>query len=95
MSAMTAAELWERGQEGWPRRFPVAQFPNPPLILAGAGYGLASLTDGSARDAGRALFLAGLAAWALEEAIAGANWFRRLMGAGVLAGLAARRGKAS
>jgi hypothetical protein len=34
MSAVTIAELWRRGQVGWPRRFPIAQFPNPPLLLA-------------------------------------------------------------
>src|ERR1700692_3917147 len=34
MSAVTTAELWRRGQVGWPRRFPVAQFPTPPLLLA-------------------------------------------------------------
>jgi hypothetical protein len=81
---MTAAELWRRGQEGWPRRFPIAQFPNPPLIIAFAGSGLASAADGSARDAGRALYWAGLSVWALEELAAGANWFRRGLGAGTL-----------
>jgi hypothetical protein len=87
---MTAAQLWERGQEGWPRRFPIAQFPNPPLIVACAGYGLSSRTDGSAHDVGRALFLAGLGVWALEEAIAGTNWFRRLLGVGALVCLGVR-----
>ena len=86
---MTAAELWERGQEGWPRRFPIVQFPNPPLIGAFAGLGLASLTHGTAHDVGRAAFAVGFAVWAVEEAAAGTNWFRRILGAGALVWLAA------
>jgi hypothetical protein len=78
------AELWERGQEGWPRRFPIAQFPNPPLIVAFAGWGIASVAEGTAHDVARAAFALGLAVWAVEEAAAGANWFRRLLGAGAL-----------
>jgi len=84
MSAVTVAELWRLGQVGWPRRFPMAQFPNPPLLLAFAGWGLAAVAGGTAHDVGRAVFTLGLAVWALEEAVAGANWFRRLLGIGVL-----------
>jgi hypothetical protein len=62
----------------------VAQFPNPPLLFAFAGWGLAAASDGSAHDAGRAVFTVGLAAWAWEEAASGVNWFRRLLGAGAL-----------
>jgi hypothetical protein len=84
MRAVTIAELWRRGQVGWPRRFPIAQFPNPPLLVAAAGWVLAALADGTARDVGRAVFALGLAVWALGEAVRGVNWFRRLLGAGVL-----------
>jgi hypothetical protein len=84
MSAVTIAELWRRGQVGWPRRFPIAQFPNPPLLLAFAGWGLAVAAGGGARDVGRAIFTVGLAVWAWEEAVAGVNWFRRFLGAGAL-----------
>jgi hypothetical protein len=87
---MTAAELWERGQAGWPRRFPVVQFPNPPLIVAFAGAGLASLARGTAHDAGRGVFFTGVTVWALEEVWAGTNWFRRLLGLGALAWLGTR-----
>ena len=85
---MTIAELWRRGQIGWPRRFPIAQFPNPPLLLAFAGWGLAAATAGSAHDGGRAVFTVGLAVWALEEAARGVNWFRRVLGAAVLVWIA-------
>jgi hypothetical protein len=81
---VTAAELWRRGQEGWPRRFPIAQFPNPPLLVALAGWGLAAVTGGGAQDVGRAVLTLGLAVWAWEELVSGVNWFRRLLGAGVL-----------
>ena len=84
MSAVTIAELWQRGQVGWPRRFPIAQFPNPPLLLAFAGLALASVAGGTAHDVGRAVFTLGLAVWALEEAVRGVNWFRRVLGVGVL-----------
>jgi hypothetical protein len=84
MSAVTIAELWRRGQVGWPRRFPIAQFPNPPLLLALAGWGLAMVAGGTAHDVGRAVSILGLAVWALEEALSGVNWFRRLLGVAVL-----------
>lgn len=81
---MSTNELWRRGQLGWPRRFPIAQFPNPPLLLAGAGWVLARATGGAPHDVGRAVFSVGLVVWAAEEMVAGANWFRRILGLGVL-----------
>jgi hypothetical protein len=81
---VSTADLWRRGQEGWPRRFPIAQFPNPPLLLALAGWGLAAVAGGSAHDVGRAVLTLGLAVWAWEELVGGVNWFRRLLGAGAL-----------
>jgi hypothetical protein len=80
---VTVAELWRRGQVGWPRRFPIAQFPNPPLLLAFAGWGLAVSGD-TAHDVGQAVFTVGLGVWAWEEAVGGVNWLRRLLGAGAL-----------
>ena len=84
MRAVTFAELWRRGQLGWPQRFPIAQFPNPPLLLAFAGWGLAAVADGRAHVIGRAVFTIGLGVWAWEEAASGVNWFRRVLGAGAL-----------
>jgi hypothetical protein len=65
-------------------RFPIAQFPNPPLLLAFAGWVLAAESGGTAHEVGRAVFTLGLAVWAGEEAASGVNWFRRLLGAGAL-----------
>jgi hypothetical protein len=70
---VTVAELWRRGQLGWPRRFPIAQFPNPPLLLAFAGWGLAAVAGG-AHDIGRAVFTVGLGVWALKEAVRAHDW---------------------
>jgi hypothetical protein len=90
---VTVAELWRRGQVGWPRSFPIAQLPNPPLLVALGGWVLATVAGGAAHDAGRVILTVALLVWALEEALSGVNWFRRLLGLAVLvwivAGLAA------
>jgi hypothetical protein len=78
------AELWRRGQVGWPSRFPIVHFPNPPLLLAFAGWGVAAAANGAAHDVGRALTIVALGVWAWAEAVSGVNWFRRVLGAGAL-----------
>jgi hypothetical protein len=92
MTTLSAAEFWRGAQRGCPPRFPIAQFPNPPLLLAFAGWGLAAASGGTTHKIGRVAFMLGLAVWAYEEAVGGVNWFRRLLGAGalvwILAGLA-------
>jgi len=85
---MTVAELWRRGQVGWPRSFPVAQFPNAPLAIALAGWGLGAAATGTPHEVGRAVFIVGLVVWAWQEAVAGVNWFRRVLGAGALVWIA-------
>ncbi len=82
--AMTVAELWRLGQRGWPRPFPIAQFPNPPLLVAFTGWGLATASGGTAHEIGRVVLTLGLAVWAYGEATGGVNWFRRLLGVGGL-----------
>ena len=79
---MTFEDLWRRAQHGWPARYPVVQFPNPPLLVAFAGWLTGRLTDGSVHSHARAVFLAGLAAWAWSELTEGANGVRRALGAG-------------
>lgn len=63
-----------------PKRFPVFQFPNPPLIVAGLAGAAASLAG--RRLSSFALLVSRLAllVWAAEEVVSGANWFRRLLG---------------
>ena len=72
--------LWRRGQRGWPASFPLAQFPNAPLLFALGAWLVAALTTGKVHTYGRAAFYAGLAAWAWEEAASGDNWVRRALG---------------
>ena len=80
----TLKRHWRRGQRGWPADFPLVQLPNAPLLVAAGGWAVAALTDGPVHTYARAIFHAGLAAWAWMELAGGANWVRRLAGAGVL-----------
>jgi hypothetical protein len=84
------AEMWRRGEVGWPRRFPMVQFPNPPLLLAFVGLAFAALTRGTPHDAGRAVFVVGLTVWALGEMLLGVNWFRRVLGTAALVWIVVR-----
>ena len=72
--------LWRRGQRGWPASYPLAQFPNGPLLAALGALVVAALTDGSLRYYARAAFYAALAAWAWDELARGTNWVRRAFG---------------
>ena len=75
----------------WPKSFPVAQFPNPPLLLALAGWVVAQLAaSGGVHDWATATNEVGIAAWAWLELADGVNWFRRLLGAGGLIWLVAK-----
>ena len=64
-----------------PRRFPLFQFPNPPLIATMAAAAIAKMTRGTASRAAMQLSWLGLLWWSAEEIMSGANWFRRLLGA--------------
>jgi len=77
----SARDRGRRGERGWPASFPVAQWPNPPLLVALGGLLLAALTAGSVHAYARAVFYAGLAAWAYGELASGVNWVRRALGA--------------
>ena len=65
-----------------PRRFPIVQFPNRPLIatiVAGAiPYGTRGQTSFVARLVSRLALLV----WSAEEIVDGANWFHRLLAVG-------------
>jgi hypothetical protein len=74
-----------RAERGWPASFPIAQFPNAPLLVA-LGASLAGrFLDDRAHDYATAVFYVALGIWAYGEITDGANWVRRLLG---LAGLA-------
>lgn len=65
---------------GWPKQFPIVQFPNAPLIIAFlAGMTASHLHDSGHADASAVSYLA-MTVWAYEELVRGVNWFRRLLG---------------
>ncbi len=63
-----------------PRRFPIFQFPNRPLIATMLAAALAELTEGSMSRAAKQLSRLALLVWSTEEIATGANWFRRVLG---------------
>ena len=77
--------LWRRGQHGWPARFPVAQFPNAPLLVSMAALLISYIAQGAAHAYASAAFHVGLSVWAWGEMASGINWFRRVLGTAGLA----------
>jgi hypothetical protein len=67
-------------QIGLPRRFPIVQFPNAPLILAFLAGVVASHVHGASRSYATAAEYLAMTVWAYEELVRGVNWFRRLLG---------------
>lgn len=85
MSAPSRArQAWRRGQRGWPARFPLAQLPNPPLLVALGGGLVAARTGGPVRTGACATTYAALSIWGWEELTDGANPVRQVMGVGAL-----------
>ncbi len=77
--------LWRRAQHGWPARYPLAQFPNAPLLLSFAGSLVAGAVGGAAAEPyARAAASIFLACWAWLELASGVNLWRRLLGLGFL-----------
>ena len=64
----------------FPRRFPIVQFPNLPLIVAVLAGEAGKLPDGSAHSYAASVSYLAMAIWAYEELVHGVNWFRRLLG---------------
>lgn len=87
-------DYWQRGQRGWPSSFPVAQFPNPPLLVALGGWSAAAVAHDPGHSYARAAFYVGLSAWGWEELSSGANWLRRSLGAAGLVYVVIKVGEA-
>ncbi|MGI8427776.1 MAG: DUF1990 family protein [Solirubrobacteraceae bacterium] len=69
------------GYAGWmPRRFPIVQFPNPPLVAAILAALLARTVGGAGARNAAVLSRLALLVWACGEVTGGANWFRRSLG---------------
>jgi hypothetical protein len=67
-------------QLGWPRAFPIVQFPNAPLIIAFLAGAAAARTHDSGHAYLVAIAFLATAIWAYEELLHGVNWFRHLLG---------------
>jgi hypothetical protein len=67
-------------QLGLPRRFPIVQFPNEPLIAAIVAGPAARYLHGLGHAYAMAIADLGIAIWAYGELTQGVNWFRRLLG---------------
>jgi hypothetical protein len=69
----------------WPESYPIAQFPNPPLIIALVALGLRYVASGELANVLGAIGYVFIGVWAYLELTSGVNLFRRLLGAGGIA----------
>jgi hypothetical protein len=63
-----------------PRRFPIVQFPNLPLIVAFLADEAGRFLDRAAHSYAASVSYLALTIWAYGELANGVNWFRRLLG---------------
>jgi hypothetical protein len=68
-------------QLGFPRRFPIVQFPNVPLLTAWTAGWARHFVAGAGRPYLTAVVYLAMTVWAYEELANGSNWFRHLLGA--------------
>jgi hypothetical protein len=82
VSGAAAAWSWFKRltQLGWPRSFPIVQFPNALLILAFLAGQVAGRVHGQGHADASAISYLALTVWAYEELVDGVNWFRHLLG---------------
>ncbi len=64
----------------WPRRYPLIQFPNAPLILAFVAGQATGRLHGAAHDDAWAIAYLSMIVWAYGELARGVNRFRNLLG---------------
>lgn len=81
-SALAAARRAVRRltQLSFPRSYPIAQFPNAPLIIAFVSGLVAQHTHGQEHSDLQAVSYLSMAVWAYLELFHGVNAFRRLLG---------------
>lgn len=63
-----------------PRKFPIFQFPNQPLIIAMLAGAIGRTARGPLSRSATSLSRLALLLWSAEELATGVNWFRRLLG---------------
>jgi hypothetical protein len=65
---------------GFPRRFPIFQFPNAPLVVAFVAGHTARAVHGTVHPYLISVSYLAMTVWADDELRHGVNWFRRLLG---------------
>jgi hypothetical protein len=89
--AVAAWRSYERlTQRGLPRRFPLIQIPNAPLIIAFVAGQVGTYLHGLNHDYASAVSYLAMTIWAYEELVHGVNWFRHLLGFGYVILIAMR-----
>lgn len=74
--------IWVRARGwSWPAGYPIAQFPNPPLIIGLLALGLRYAASGPGADILAITGYSFIGAWAYLELTDGVNLFRRVLGA--------------
>jgi hypothetical protein len=79
LSAARAHVRWLT-QLSWPRRYPLIQFPNVPLIVAFVAGQTAGDLHGLPHSYASAVAYLAMIVWAYEELAHGVNRFRNLLG---------------
>lgn len=69
-------------QLSWPKRYPLVQFPNAPLIIAFLGGQASHLLHGAPHSYASAVSYLAMMVWSYEELAHGVNLFRHLLGLG-------------
>lgn len=64
----------------FPRRFPIVQFPNLPLIIAFVAGQSTRVAGGTTHTYLASIAYLAMTVWAYEELTRGVNWFRRVLG---------------
>jgi hypothetical protein len=67
-------------QLSWPKRYPIVQFPNAPLILAFLAGHTAAVLHGAAHPYASAVAYLAMIVWAYEEMAHGVNRLRNALG---------------
>jgi hypothetical protein len=65
---------------GFPRHFPIVQFPNVPLIVALVAGEMNQFVNGTSHPYLLSVSYLAMTVWAYEELVNGINWFRQLLG---------------
>jgi hypothetical protein len=74
----------------FPRRFPIVQFPNLPLIVAFLASQAGRVLGADEHPYAVSISYLAMTIWAYEELVDGVNWFRHLLGFAYLVILAVR-----